>query len=466
MSTLAKKLCQIASSKVQLRSRIHLRRSFICSIFILVGMLSPAIQAQNITVNGTGSYSSIAAAFASPSPCVSGNCEVEIPAGTWTMSSTIPITQSDITVKCMGDGWWDYIGSTKGPTTISWTGGASPMFTIGSSTQEVVGFTMRGCNFDNTTTATEALQITRGFFIHFDRITISEPQKAFSTDAISCHTDTNSDPNATIDILNSLLLDAAPIEVDCDRVNSLTIDHTNLRTCTATKTGCSSSSPAAVRVGNTVGSYNFNFTNSDCEADNSASTQACLDLERVEGSSITGSYFEMNESGSTSGQLAILISGDTDDGIHIAGNRFACDSANYAIQTSGGTGMVIEGNAFYKCGSGGTGGGVNFQPTNASTVVMHGNVSDTSGTNGINFSGTTSSIGGSALTAGNCSSGTVTVAGAAPGMPVTVSTSNGTFLGGSFNLQASVTSANTVTVNVCAVVAGTPTAETYVVNVN
>jgi hypothetical protein len=81
------------------------------------------------------------------------------------------------------------------------------------------------------------------------------------------------------------------------------------------------------------------------------------------------------------------------------------------------------------------------------------------------MSGTTGSIGGGALLLGACASGTATVTGATAGQVVKANTSDGTFIGGSFQISADVTSSNTVTVNVCAVVAGTPASKTYNVRV-
>jgi hypothetical protein len=78
------------------------------------------------------------------------------------------------------------------------------------------------------------------------------------------------------------------------------------------------------------------------------------------------------------------------------------------------------------------------------------------------FSGTTGTITGTALTA-SCDTGTVSVAGAAAGSPVQVSTTDGTDLGGAFNLRASVTSTGTVTVYVCGT--GTPASKAYNVKV-
>ncbi len=77
--------------------------------------------------------------------------------------------------------------------------------------------------------------------------------------------------------------------------------------------------------------------------------------------------------------------------------------------------------------------------------------------------GTSTSIGGSALLAGACASTTVTVTGAASGMVATATPS--TYPGDGNYWLAYVSAANTVTVEVCAAVAGTPTASVYNVRV-
>jgi hypothetical protein len=77
-------------------------------------------------------------------------------------------------------------------------------------------------------------------------------------------------------------------------------------------------------------------------------------------------------------------------------------------------------------------------------------------------SGTTSTIRGTSLS-NTCDSGTAAVPGAKPGMPVNVSTVDGSDVGGAFNLRASVTSTNTVTVFVCGT--GTPPSKAYNVRV-
>lgn len=81
------------------------------------------------------------------------------------------------------------------------------------------------------------------------------------------------------------------------------------------------------------------------------------------------------------------------------------------------------------------------------------------------LSGTTASIGGGALAAGACATGTATVTGALTSQVATASPN--TYPGDPFGWRAQVTSANTVTVYVCTNLAtgGTPSAGTYNVRV-
>jgi hypothetical protein len=81
-----------------------------------------------------------------------------------------------------------------------------------------------------------------------------------------------------------------------------------------------------------------------------------------------------------------------------------------------------------------------------------------------NFTGTSGSIGGSSLSAGACASGAVTVTGATTAMATTASPA-GTDPGGNYVVRSYVSASNTVTINVCAIAAGTPTATTYNVRV-
>lgn len=79
------------------------------------------------------------------------------------------------------------------------------------------------------------------------------------------------------------------------------------------------------------------------------------------------------------------------------------------------------------------------------------------------FAATTAAIGGGALTVGTCATGTVTVTGATTLMMVSASPAANP--GASIGWFAFVSAANTVTVKVCALLAGTPTSTTYNVKV-
>jgi hypothetical protein len=79
------------------------------------------------------------------------------------------------------------------------------------------------------------------------------------------------------------------------------------------------------------------------------------------------------------------------------------------------------------------------------------------------MTGATGSIGGSALAAGACTSGTVSVTGATTSMAVVATPV--TYPGDGMAWRPYVSAAGTVTVKVCANIAGTPTASTYNVRV-
>jgi hypothetical protein len=87
---------------------------------------------------------------------------------------------------------------------------------------------------------------------------------------------------------------------------------------------------------------------------------------------------------------------------------------------------------------------------------------DQSGTYALDLTGSTSIITGTVLSA-SCSSGTASVAGAAVGMPVVVSTADGSDVGGAFDIRASVTRSGIVTVYVCGT--GKPPSKAYNVRV-
>lgn len=77
------------------------------------------------------------------------------------------------------------------------------------------------------------------------------------------------------------------------------------------------------------------------------------------------------------------------------------------------------------------------------------------------LTGTTGSIGGTALTAGSCTAGSASVNAAKVGHPVSVSAADGSLPGGSIILSAAVTSPGVVTVELCATGNVTPPAKAY-----
>lgn len=96
-------------------------------------------------------------------------------------------------------------------------------------------------------------------------------------------------------------------------------------------------------------------------------------------------------------------------------------------------------------------------------VYCNGSAGRCTASTSVGLSGTTSNIGGSALAVGACSSGTVTITGATTSMVAQASPV--TYPGDGNVWSAYVSAANTVTVKVCAIVAGTPTASNYNVRV-
>lgn len=111
--------------------------------------------------------------------------------------------------------------------------------------------------------------------------------------------------------------------------------------------------------------------------------------------------------------------------------------------------------------------GTNTPSTSATTIAGSLNVVGTLSQNGTTIlqwlTGTTGSIGGSALLAGACTSGTVAVTGSTTAMAVVATPV--TYPGDGFDWEAFVSAAGTVTVKVCGFIAGTPVASAYNVRV-
>lgn len=146
----------------------------------------------------------------------------------------------------------------------------------------------------------------------------------------------------------------------------------------------------------------------------------------------------------------------------------SCDTATKALIWTTGTGIgcnaainasLLGGATFAAPGTigGGTAAGGTFTSLSATSLTL----------NGVTMlpvlSGTTGSIGGGLLAAGGCTSGTVSITGAASGMAVVATPA--TYPGDGVQWQTYVSSSNTVTVKVCEIILGTPTASTYSVRV-
>ena len=94
--------------------------------------------------------------------------------------------------------------------------------------------------------------------------------------------------------------------------------------------------------------------------------------------------------------------------------------------------------------------------------ILASSVATTTGTLPIpTLTATTASVGGAALAVGACATGTTSVSGATTSMAVSTSGAAGLDPGGNYQVRSYVSAAGTVTTEVCAVVAGTPTAQTY-----
>jgi hypothetical protein len=139
--------------------------------------------------------------------------------------------------------------------------------------------------------------------------------------------------------------------------------------------------------------------------------------------------------------------------------RSSSAASLFGLDTSGnGTFAGIVQGEFVRIGTGA-----------AETTLINASLGGANVTLGDGFAGTalvsmgpatTGSIGGSLLSAGACANGTASITNAQTTYPVWVVPG---FIGAGFQVNAYVSSTGTVTVEVCAIVAGTPTAQTYTV---
>lgn len=116
------------------------------------------------------------------------------------------------------------------------------------------------------------------------------------------------------------------------------------------------------------------------------------------------------------------------------------------------------------------GGEIKWDPAGGTLLVPSIRTNDLALANGkvtATLRGTTGRIGGAPLPVGSCATGTAQIAGATPAMvPTAVAAVRGApgfSAHGGFQVSAQVTAADTVTVNVCAILPGTPIASNYIV---
>lgn len=194
----------------------------------------------------------------------------------------------------------------------------------------------------------------------------------------------------------------------------------------------------------TTGTMGLSFTNGICTT--AQTTELMVSGFRFYG---MGGYGLSLGGASTATVSNNVFPSTTSGAINIFGSSIVTANGNIAR----GTGTFISTNAVANqvfLGS---------NNTNLPNAIGAGTIISYSG----KYRGTTSSLGGGALTVGACASGTATVTGATVGM--LASTSPVTDPGDGFVYQAVISSTNTATVKVCALIAGTPTASVYNVNV-
>lgn len=191
-------------------------------------------------------------------------------------------------------------------------------------------------------------------------------------------------------------------------------------------------------------------------------TNSYISLTNAGSGATTAAYFR-GFNGTDNSFFGVNGTAYTTSGLLTAHTAIAYGSAGLALIGAGGP-VCIAANGTSKslC--------VNAALSNSLPVYTDGsgNLTSTAPTGySAVLSGTTGSIGGSALLAGACAAGTVTVTGATTSMVATASPSTDpdSTLTTGVAIYAFVSSSNTVTVRICAIVAVTPAASTYNVRV-
>jgi hypothetical protein len=172
---------------------------------------------------------------------------------------------------------------------------------------------------------------------------------------------------------------------------------------------------------------------------------------------VAGIAGRFTDASNTTQTLQVINTGSNGANITLVGN--GATTPNKSIRVSNGNLQVV--NSAYSA--------TPFSLTDAGALTVTGPVNGQGGiqSNGVTInpvlSGTTGSIGGSALAAGACTSGTVSVTNSTTSMAVIATPA--TYPGDGIFWHGYVSAAGTVTVKVCATVAATPTASAYNVRV-
>ena len=151
------------------------------------------------------------------------------------------------------------------------------MFTLSG----VQGFTMDGCDIDNTGSATKAFSLLTGDHDFHLRNVHSEPSTSFSVSFLQGENGTNA--NVFISIQDSYLNKAGGSNgtIDIDRTNNIYIKDSMCL--------FSSSAPSCVRFGNASQDTGVTIENLDCETySTGGSIQACVDFNNANGAAWIG----------------------------------------------------------------------------------------------------------------------------------------------------------------------------------
>lgn len=227
--------------------------------------------------------------------------------------------------------------------------------------------------------------------------------------------------------------------------------------------------PAADALSITMGGVGYSFTPSRFSAPNlSASTSLTVNgsTKMTGGSTVFGSGAPLLGGAAYEAYPQALSSGTNNAGVFVSrasvGAFASFDLATGAVPDVGWSMQMQPGSTAFSLFDRAAG-------TSVMSCRAMGGCAFSSGITASNFngilSGTTGSIGGTALAGGSCTSGSIAIVNAIVGAPVAVSASDGSLPNGLSLLSAAVTAPGIVAVQLCAAGPTTPVAKTYNVRV-